>query len=83
VDLQTGIRIERVIGEFYKPLPKWAVWMTKRTLKKHAGNPQIGYLISIGRLKWQGFFAGAQAVTFLAFLVAGFVFATASSGLLW
>ena len=44
INLQTGVRLERILTEFYAPLPKWAVWLAKRQLRKNAGNPQIGYL---------------------------------------
>lgn len=77
IDLQTGIRIDRVLSEFYKPLPWWASWLAKRQLKKHAGNPQVGYLILIGNLNWQGYFAAGQAISCLAFLVVGLIFAAA------
>lgn len=77
IDLQTGIRVDRVLSEFYKPLPWWASWLAKRQLKKHAGNPQVGYLILISSLNWQGYFAAGQAIAFLAFLVAGFIYAAA------
>ncbi len=77
IDLQTGIRIDRVLSEFYEPLPWWASWLAKRQLKKHAGNPQVGYLILINSLNWQGYFAAGQAISFLAFLVVGFLYAAA------
>lgn len=77
IDLQTGIRIDRVLSEFYKPLPWWASWLAKRQLKKHAGNPQVGHLILINSLNWQGYFTAGQALAFLAFPVAGFVYAAA------
>jgi hypothetical protein len=34
ITLQTGIRLERILTEFYAPWPKWAVWLAKRHLKK-------------------------------------------------
>ncbi len=74
IDLQTGVRIDRVLSEFYKPLPWWASWLAKRQLSKHAGDPQVGYLILVNSLNWQGYFAAGQAVSFLAFLVVGFVY---------
>jgi hypothetical protein len=77
ITLETGIRIERVLSEFLKPLPRWVTWIVKRQLKKHMNNPQIGYLPVIKGLQWQGMFALLQALLFLGFLVAGFVFAAA------
>ncbi len=77
IDLQTGIRIDRVLAEFYRPLPWWASWLAKRQLKKHAGNPQVGYLLLISSLSWQGYFAAGQAIAFLAFLMVGFIYAAA------
>lgn len=78
IDLQTGIRFDRVLSEFYKPLPHWASWLADRKLKKHAGNPQVGHIILMSSLNWQGYFAAAQAVSFLVFLVVGFIYAAAN-----
>ncbi|MBI5891867.1 MAG: hypothetical protein HZB47_14560 [Nitrosomonadales bacterium] len=75
ITLETGIRIERVLSEFLKPLPRWVTWIVNRQLKKHMNNPQIGYLPVIKGLQWQGMFALLQALLFLGFLIAGFVFA--------
>lgn len=75
ISLQTGIRLERVLSEFYAPLPRLAVWVTTRHFKKHANNPQIGYLTLIKNLNMQGIFAFLQALSFLGFLIAGFIYA--------
>jgi hypothetical protein len=77
IDLQTGIRIERVLTEFYAPLPRIVGWFAARQLKKNAGNPQIGYLPIIKSLNAQGACSALQAVSFLGFLVAGFSYAAA------
>jgi len=77
INLQTGIRLERILTEFYAPLPKWAVWLAERQLKKNAGNPQVGYLPLIKNLNTQGILAFLQALSFLGFLVTGFIFAAA------
>lgn len=77
IDLQTGIRIERVLTEFYKPFPKWAAWLARRQLQKNAGNPQVGYLLLISILNKQGYFTAGQALAFLAFLISGFGYAAA------
>lgn len=74
IDLQTGIRIERVLTEFYKPLPKWASWLAKRQLQRNAGNPQIGYLLLISFLNKQGYFTAGQSLSFLMFLILGFAY---------
>jgi hypothetical protein len=77
INLQTGIRLERVLAEFYAPLPKWVVWLASRELKKNTGNPQVGYLLFIKILNRQGILAFLQALSFLGFLFAGFIFAAA------
>ena len=77
INLQTGIRLERILTEFYAPQPKWVVWFAKRQLKKNAGNPQVGYLPLIKNLNTQGILAFLQALSFLGFLVAGFIFVAA------
>jgi len=78
ISLQTGIRIERVLAEFYAPMPKWAVWLAYRQLKKYTGNPQIAYILIVKILNAQSALAFLQAITFLSFLVAGVAFAATS-----
>lgn len=75
INLQTGVRIERILSEFYAPMPKWAVWLAKRLLKKNADNPQVAYLSLIKNLNALGLLSFFQALSFLAFLIAGFIFA--------
>jgi hypothetical protein len=77
IDLQTGVRLERILSEFLRPLPRWVGWLARRQLAKHAGDPQMGHLVLIGRLNNQGFFAACQALAFLGFLIAGFLYAAA------
>lgn len=78
ITLETGIRLERVLSEFFIPLPRWVSWLANRQLKKHANNPQIGYLPIIKGLQWQGLFALLQALLVLGFLVAGFIYAAST-----
>lgn len=75
IKLETGIRLERVLNEFFIPFPRWVAWLVNRQLKKHMNNPQVGYLFAIKWLHWQGLFASLQALLVLSFLVAGFVYA--------
>lgn len=77
ISLQTGIRIERVLSQFFAALPKWAVWLAQRQLKKNVGNPQIGHLPIIKYLYAQGMLAFLQAISFVGFLISGFVYAAA------
>jgi hypothetical protein len=77
ITLETGIRMERVLSEFLAPLPRWVAWLVARQIKKHTDNPQMGYLPVIKGMHWQGVFAVLQAVSFLGFLAAGFIFAAA------
>lgn len=78
ITLETGIRVERLLGEFFKPLPRWAAWLARRNLKKNEGNPQVGYLPVVKGLQWQSVFAALQALSFLGFVVAGFAVAAIS-----
>lgn len=75
IDLQTGIRIERILKEFLAPMPWWVRWLAKRYFAKHANNPQIGYISHIKSLHAQGVHAFLQAMSFLGFLGSGFIFA--------
>ncbi len=76
ISLETGVRMERILSEFYKQQPKWIVWFANRVLKKHSGDPQIGYVILSKALTQQGLFSFFQALLFLGFLVSGFIFAS-------
>jgi hypothetical protein len=77
ITLETGIRFERVLSEFFTLLPRWVAWFVSRQLRKHMNNPQVGYLPVIKGLQWQGVFALLQALLFLGFLIAGFAYAAA------
>lgn len=77
INLQSGLRIERVLQEFLRPFPSWVRWLAERYFKKHAKNPQIGYVMQIRSLQAQGISVLVQAISFLAFLAVGFVFAAA------
>lgn len=77
ISLETGIRLDRVLSEFFAPLPRWVAWLVNRQLKKYADNPQIGYLPAVKSMQWQGWFATLQALLFVSFLFAGFIFAAA------
>lgn len=72
IELETGIRMERVLGEFVAPMPLLVKLLVGRTLKKNAGNPQIAYLLRIKIMNRSGFFSFLQAMAFLAFIVVGF-----------
>lgn len=74
INLQTEIRIDRVMTEFFKPLPKWVVWLASRHFKKHVNDPQIGYIQLIKSLNSQSILSFFQALTFLGFLTVGFIF---------
>lgn len=76
ITLQTGIRMERVLAEFFAPLPKLVAWLASRQLKRNVGNPQIAHLKLVQYLTRQGLFAFFQAIAFFCFLVAGFVYAS-------
>lgn len=75
ITLETGIRMERVLEEFFKPQPIIVKWLAMRILKKNQGNPQVGYLPLISMINRQSFFAILQALLFLGFLVSGFIYA--------
>jgi hypothetical protein len=76
ITLETGIRSEQLLAKFFAPFPSWAVWFVNRNLKRNAGNPHIGYLPAIKGLQLQGAFAVLQALSFLGFVVTGFIVAS-------
>lgn len=73
INIETGIRMERVLQEFLAPFPIWVKWLTMRNLKKHSGNPQVGYLLHVKTFNAQGVAAFVQALCFIGFLGAGFL----------
>jgi hypothetical protein len=75
VSIDTGIRIERVMSEFLKPMPKLVKWMINRQLIKGYTTPQSGYYILVNRFNLQGFFAFLQAILFLSFMTTGIIYA--------
>lgn len=75
INLETGVRMDRVLTEFYKPQPKIVTWLANRMLKKHEGSPQIGHIPLVSILNKQGLFTVIQALLLLAFLVTGFIYA--------
>lgn len=75
ITIQTGVRMDRVLEEFYKPLPAWARWLGRRHMEKNKGNPQIQYLPLIKTMNGQGMFAFVQVLLIIAFLGTAFIFA--------
>ena len=77
INLQTGVRIERILSEFLKPLPWWVKLLVAWKLKGQMNNPQVGYLPLVNNLMWLGYFTAGQSLTILAFLVAGVAYGAA------
>lgn len=75
ITLETGIRMERVLEEFFRPQPKTIAWFAMRMLKKYQGNPQVGHIPLVLMMNRQGVFAAIQSLLFLGFLVSGFIYA--------
>lgn len=78
ITLETGVRMDRILDEFYKPLPFWAAWLGRRHVRQNKHNPQIAYLPLVKTLTAQGLFTLAQALLFIGFLGAAFVYAAAA-----
>jgi len=77
ITLESGIRFERIIQEFLAPMPWWVRWSAKRFLKKHGNSVQAAYIPRIRNFHSLGICAFIQALLFLGFLGAGFIFAAA------
>jgi hypothetical protein len=77
INLQTGVRLERILSEFLKPLPWWVKLLVNWKLKNQMSNPQVGNLPLINNLTWLGYFTAGQSLSILAFLVSGFSYAAA------
>ena len=72
IQLETGIRMQRVLSEFVAPMPWFVKWLVARGLKNNAGNPQLAYLPRIKAMNRLGLFSFLQSIAFLAFIVVGF-----------
>lgn len=77
ITLQTGVRVERIMDEFFKPLPKWVAWLASRHLRRNEGNPQVAHILLAKGLTRQGTYALLQLAAFFAFFVCGIIFASA------
>lgn len=77
IELDSDIRMDRVIKEFLSLFPKWVQWFAHRKISKIASNPQATYITQISTLRTQATTAFIQALCFLGFLGAGFIFAAA------
>ena len=75
MEVNTELDIARATGEFTKHFPKWIGWFTARFLKKHKGDPQIGYLLPARFYVSQSSFAALQVVFFIFFICAALFFA--------
>lgn len=75
IELETGIRMDRVLREYFAPWPRSVVWLSSRFLAKNSGNPQIGNLLLLRSVMWLGALTFLQSFSFLAFLAAGFLYA--------
>jgi hypothetical protein len=77
VELETEVRMHRVLEQFFSILPRWVRWVALRQIRKNVGHPQIGYISRVKSLHAQGISAFLQALLFIAFLAAGFIFPAA------
>jgi hypothetical protein len=75
ISLETGIRIERVLNEFYSPLPKWIAKRILKGIKRDSTSPQVAYLGSLRNLLKQSLCTAVQTLSFLLFLVSGLAYA--------
>lgn len=76
ISIQTGVRFERIISEFLSPMPSWIKWLVKRQQEKNQGKPQEPYILLVQRFNRQGLCALLQALSFLAFMFSGVIFAS-------
>ena len=75
INLDTELDMGKVLEEFGKPFPSWVRWLINRYLKKHKGNRQVGYIKPVKSYYWQCNFTVLQALSFVAFVVAGVLYA--------
>lgn len=76
VELETDIRMSRVLSEYYKPMPRLASWVAKKLIEKDMNEPQVAHILPMKIFFRQGLSIFLQAFGLLFFLVAGVIFAT-------
>ena len=76
--IETGVRMDRVLKEFYSLLPMPVKWWTERSLNKNKGNPQIAYISAVKLVNRLGVATLIQSIFFFLFLLAGLGYASAT-----
>lgn len=69
VAIETNINMDRVLREYLKPVPRWVAWLVFLRMRKHAGDPQIGYIYPIRAFYWQCVLTSLQAIFYVAFFL--------------
>jgi hypothetical protein len=73
VEIETGIRMDRILTEFLAPMPWYVRLYASRSLKRHGSNPQIAYISRVKAFNSATFASFLQSMAFLAFMLVGFV----------
>ena len=76
VAIETGIRIERVLGLYLAAFPRWVERSAKKHFEKHKDNPHIGYITQIKSLCAQSVAMFIQAILFIGFFGMAFMYAS-------
>ncbi|OBU28965.1 hypothetical protein [Photobacterium kishitanii] len=69
ISLETGLRLDRILQEYFAPFPKPIRWLAKRHIEKQKENPQIAYLSQIKGLQVQSYSIFFQSLLFIYFFV--------------
>jgi len=75
VEIETDIRMSRVLSEYYKPMPKLVSWIAKKLIEKNMNEPQVAHILPMKIFFRQGLTILLQALGLLFFLVGGVIFA--------
>lgn len=73
ITLETGIRTERVLAEYMKPMPKLIIWYVNWKSNRTPKDLHADQHLFVKSLNKQSLFAFLQSLMFLGFLISGFV----------
>ena len=75
VELDSDIRLSRILQEYFRLMPKITAWLAQKLISKHSGDPQIANRFPAVLFRWQGRNLFFQAFALLVFLIVGVGFA--------
>jgi hypothetical protein len=73
IELETNLRLHRILSEFMDPLPSFFRRIVRRTVAELPRTPQAAYRPTLALLHRQVLFTALQTASFFCFVVLGFI----------